>query len=46
MLLCTTAFGKNNVDVFQAKIRELQNCKDHDVFIEIADDGQKTIIGL
>ena len=29
MLLCTT-YGKNNADVLEAKIRELQNWKDHD----------------
>ena len=41
MLLCTTAYGKNNVGVLEAKIRELQNWKDHDVFTEIADDSQR-----
>ena len=41
VLLCTTAYGKNNVGVLEAKIRELQNWKDHDVFTEIADDGQR-----
>ena len=25
VLLCTTAYGKNNVDVIEAKIKELQN---------------------
>ena len=43
VLLCTTAYGKNNVDVLETKVRELQNWKDHDVFIETADDGQKRI---
>ena len=43
MLLCTTAHGKNNDDVLEAKIRELQNWKYHGVFTEIADDGQKRI---
>ena len=43
MLLCTTAHWKKNIDVLEAKIRELQNWKDHDVFTEIADDGQKRI---
>ena len=43
VLLCTQLLGKNNVDVLEAKIRELQNWKDHDVFTEIADDGQNGI---
>ena len=42
VLLCTIAYGKNNADVLEA-IRELQNWKDHDVFTEITDDGQKRI---
>ena len=43
MLLCTTAYRKNNVDVLEAKIKELKNWKDHDVLTEIADDSQKRI---
>ena len=41
VLLCTT-YGKNTVDVLEAKITELQNWKDH-IFNKIPDDGEKGI---
>ena len=46
VLLCKTTYGKNNVDILEVKIKELQNWKDHDVFTEIPDDGQKRITVL
>ena len=35
VLLCTTASGKNNVDVLEAKIKKLQNWKDHDFSLKL-----------